>query len=124
MTNVDVITSIGVIRDLSGWSRAKVGSVHSAICRLKASGLVEGGRGVCQLSPMADLERTRKTPVLLVKGERLDAGLFADFEKVDRVSGVCIKCGCHEHNACYDELRGPCWWVESDLCSHCEGKVE
>lgn len=31
---------------------------------------------------------------------------------------TCRLCGCTEHNACVDD-RGPCWWVEQDLCSHC-----
>ena len=31
----------------------------------------------------------------------------------------CRVCGCWEYAACGDEGLGPCWWVESDLCSHC-----
>ena len=31
----------------------------------------------------------------------------------------CRECGCWEYDACWDEDAGPCWWVESDLCSHC-----
>ena len=30
----------------------------------------------------------------------------------------CRKCGCTETRPCVDG-RGPCWWVEVDLCSHC-----
>lgn len=32
---------------------------------------------------------------------------------------ACRKCGCTEPDACVDH-RGPCWWVQYDLCSHCE----
>lgn len=32
---------------------------------------------------------------------------------------VCRVCGCWEFDACCDDERGPCWWVEPDLCSHC-----
>ncbi|RKQ95460.1 hypothetical protein [Maricaulis maris] len=31
---------------------------------------------------------------------------------------ACRQCGCTEIRACVDE-RGPCWWAEPDLCSHC-----
>lgn len=30
----------------------------------------------------------------------------------------CHHCGCTDMQACVDE-RGPCWWVEPGLCSHC-----
>ncbi len=30
--------------------------------------------------------------------------------------GVCRMCGCTQDNACEDG----CYWVEPDLCSHCE----
>lgn len=34
---------------------------------------------------------------------------------------TCRKCGCSEHDACWDEKHGaPCHWVEDDLCSACE----
>lgn len=33
----------------------------------------------------------------------------------------CRICGCTENNACITD-RGPCWWVEDDLCSACEEK--
>ena len=31
----------------------------------------------------------------------------------------CRVCGCWEYDACVDDVRGPCCWVEADLCSHC-----
>lgn len=31
---------------------------------------------------------------------------------------ICRRCGCWQENACVD-ARGPCRWVEPDLCSHC-----
>lgn len=31
---------------------------------------------------------------------------------------TCRECGCTETRACVDD-RGPCWWAEADLCSHC-----
>lgn len=31
----------------------------------------------------------------------------------------CRQCGCTEYRACVDDVHGPCWWVEGDLCSHC-----
>jgi hypothetical protein len=34
----------------------------------------------------------------------------------------CRVCGCTELNACLT-ADGPCWWVEWDLCSACEGEV-
>ena len=36
------------------------------------------------------------------------------------VERKCSGCGCTDHDACVDEPRGPCWWVEANLCSHCE----
>ena len=32
---------------------------------------------------------------------------------------VCRKCGCWQLDACFDERRGSCRWVEPGLCSHC-----
>lgn len=31
---------------------------------------------------------------------------------------ICRVCGCTQNNACEEG----CYWVESDLCSHCAGK--
>jgi len=31
---------------------------------------------------------------------------------------ICRLCGCHEHHACGP---APCFWVEADLCSACDG---
>ena len=31
---------------------------------------------------------------------------------------TCRTCGCTDTHACVDD-RGPCWWAEADLCSHC-----
>lgn len=30
----------------------------------------------------------------------------------------CRTCGCTDTHACFDH-RGPCWWAELDVCSHC-----
>ena len=35
-------------------------------------------------------------------------------------SGVCRECGCTDQQACLDDEFGACWWVEPDLCSHCQ----
>ena len=32
----------------------------------------------------------------------------------------CRKCMCTDRKACVDEEGNVCWWVEDDLCSHCE----
>lgn len=32
----------------------------------------------------------------------------------------CRKCGCTHFNPCTDPDLGNCWWVEEDLCSHCD----
>lgn len=45
----------------------------------------------------------------------------------------CRKCGCTEHEACVDDCsadespvgdRGPCFWYEYDLCSHCHDPAD
>ena len=36
---------------------------------------------------------------------------------------ACRVCGCTQNRACVDE-RGPCWWVEAGLCSHCQEPAE
>ncbi len=33
---------------------------------------------------------------------------------------ACRRCGCTQYNACVDRRLGPCWWVDEDLCSHCD----
>lgn len=37
---------------------------------------------------------------------------------------TCRECGCTDNRACLSEEFGPCWWVEVDLCSHCEMGIE
>jgi len=36
---------------------------------------------------------------------------------------VCRICGCSDDNACYNDDMGICWWVEKDLCSHCDAET-
>ena len=36
-----------------------------------------------------------------------------------RLEPACRVCGCTDRNACLTST-GPCYWVESDLCSACE----
>lgn len=36
---------------------------------------------------------------------------------------ICLQCGCTENDACVHPDFGPCWWVEENLCSHCEEGV-
>lgn len=36
---------------------------------------------------------------------------------------ACRVCGCTWNNACVDR-RGACWWVEADLCSHCQNPLK
>jgi hypothetical protein len=32
---------------------------------------------------------------------------------------TCRVCGCRSEEDCWNDERGACWWVHSDLCSHC-----
>ena len=51
--------------------------------------------------------------------------MMVEFSVLDIAGGPpedwprCRVCGCWEFKACVDDARGPCWWVEADLCSHC-----
>ena len=36
------------------------------------------------------------------------------------VEPTCRICGCTETTACFHPKHGNCWWVEKDLCSHCQ----
>lgn len=33
---------------------------------------------------------------------------------------TCRACGCTEDHACTNLHDGSCWWVEENLCSHCQ----
>lgn len=33
---------------------------------------------------------------------------------------TCRACGCTEEFACTNHVDGSCWWVEDNLCSHCQ----
>jgi hypothetical protein len=33
---------------------------------------------------------------------------------------TCRVCGCSQYDACDHPAHGSCWWVEVDLCSHCD----
>lgn len=46
--------------------------------------------------------------------------LQVQFGGTAMVERKCSSCGCTDHDACVDEPRGPCWWVQAELCSHCE----
>ena len=35
---------------------------------------------------------------------------------------ICRECGCSELDACWDEKRGGCHWVNRDLCSDCQAQ--
>lgn len=35
---------------------------------------------------------------------------------------VCRICACSDRDACVDHVKGNCWWIAEDLCSHCEGR--
>ena len=43
-------------------------------------------------------------------------------EKPEAPEGAqtCRECGCWDFEACLDGDGDPCFWVEKDLCSHCE----
>ncbi|MFY0638678.1 hypothetical protein [Maricaulis maris] len=47
---------------------------------------------------------------------------FRSIMSLNRPTGVrtCRACGCWEMDACWDEEHGACWWIEPDLCSHCQ----
>ena len=38
----------------------------------------------------------------------------------------CRVCGCTDDDCqcCYEHTGGPCWWVETDLCSACTGREQ
>lgn len=36
---------------------------------------------------------------------------------------ICLRCGCTGEDACVSREFGPCWWVDENLCSHCEEGV-
>ena len=36
----------------------------------------------------------------------------------------CRQCGCTDDRACVHADHGPCWWVEDDLCSHCQMDIQ
>lgn len=46
--------------------------------------------------------------------EEIEAALL----RAQMAPRTCRVCGCTDSTACVDD-RGPCWWVETDLCSHC-----
>ena len=49
--------------------------------------------------------------------------ICADCQKEEmRGSPYCRVCGCSEFDPCFDENNEPCYWVEEDLCSACQGK--
>jgi hypothetical protein len=56
----------------------------------------------------------------LVKQQR--AGGIERFAPVihDVDERTCRRCACTESTACHHDDFGPCFWIEPDLCSHCE----
>lgn len=65
-------------------------------------------------------EKTRKAdkPQKGTKGAKIK-------DKAEKAVRKCRVCGCTENNACIDPETGwPCHWIEEDLCSACEDKVE
>ena len=108
------------LRQLAGWQLATSGAIRSAASRLRADGLIDGPLGHYELTPLARDEQTRRSPLIAVRGDRLQRDpLLSRFRKVSQLRQVCRLCGCTESNACYDEFRGACSWIDSDLCTHC-----
>lgn len=68
--------------------------------------------------PVTELEREEITPVdedNEAFAEEMLRTIYSD-EEPQR----CHKCGCNNDAACWHADFGNCWWVETDLCSHCE----
>lgn len=112
--------AVNELRSFAGWARATPNAVASALSTLKGGGLLTGPRTVYLLTGLHEIERERKTPIIVVRGSRLSGRLFQAFRKMDTVEGVCRRCGCVEDRACWDEESGACSWVAPDLCSHCD----
>jgi hypothetical protein len=113
--------AVSRFRRAAGWRPPNRGTLQASVSRLKGTGLVDGPRGRYGYSGLAELHRARRSPVLALRGARLatDTELFESLRKVDRLDGICRRCGCTEDNACWDEELGACSWVEPDLCAHC-----
>jgi hypothetical protein len=118
-----LLTVVNELRAFAGWERVTDGAARSAMSALKKDGLVSGPRRVYMLTGMHELEQERKTPLIVVRGDRLSGPEFSGFRKVDTIEGVCRRCGCVEERACVHDELGPCWWIAPDLCSHCDPKT-
>lgn len=55
------------------------------------------------------------------KPEPCHGDVLVEMAELYLEGGICSECGCTENNACFDEDRGPCWWIRPGLCSHCCG---
>ena len=72
---------------------------------------------LCQEMTRIEIGRTRAA--LLTAAARIQpAQTFQTGADPVDMTCACRQCGCTEIRACVDE-RGPCWWAEADLCSHC-----
>jgi hypothetical protein len=53
------------------------------------------------------------------------AGLDQDFDiniDVSKYIRSCRVCGCTDDKACLGDDGNPCYWIEDNLCSACQGK--
>lgn len=49
-----------------------------------------------------------KLPIEFRRGAELDAAEFCQFSRRPLPAMICRVCGCHEHDACWDEVTGSC----------------
>jgi len=120
-TSTQLLNSVNQLRGMANWKLTSRSTLYSTVSSLKQLGLVDSVEGYYQRTELAELERGRKSPVLAVIGERLrDDSMFAGCKRLDEINGVCVLCGCTEHDACWDDLLGACNWVAPGLCSHCD----
>lgn len=56
-----------------------------------------------------------------IKGEEIIYHAVSSLQPADKVAvRTCRQCGCSQEDACHHPEHGNCWWVEDDLCSHCQ----
>lgn len=112
----DLVHAVQSLRQLAGWEPGTRGAIYSAVSALRVDGFIAGGREH-YLTGLHELEESRRSPLLIVRGDRLASEkCFESYRKVERFEGVCKLCGCTEEYGC-------CFWIEQDLCSACTDRT-
>lgn len=98
--------------EIRQWAEAWVREDRAQTLRAAAQAIQSLHPGETKASVVFLQDRANRIAHDLTPEERLLRAIFG-------TARACRNCGCTDDNACIVPGKGPCWWVEADLCAAC-----